>query len=187
MVGNSRANHRSSNLESAEGIALLYAQYAGRIYRWLARETGSSEVAADLTAETFAIAYLSGRKRRLRLPESEVAWLFSVARNLLLKQRRFERVERRACRRLGIELEIDPPLFDDVDARLAADAHHDALAEALAGLPEDQREMVRRVVLEGESPAEAAEHLGLQAAAARMRLSRALRAMRSHLHERGTL
>jgi RNA polymerase sigma-70 factor (ECF subfamily) len=112
--------------------------------------------------------------------------LFSVARNLLLQHRRSERVELRACQRLGIALVIDETLFEDVDSRLAARSSRDALEAALAGLSAGQQDIVRRVVLLEESPAEAAAALGLEPAAARMRLSRALRAMRTYLQQSGT-
>lgn len=184
-MSHARAARRRPSLHSPEGVGALFDAHAPRIFGWLARETGSSAFAADLTAETFARALTAGRAFRGDSEESEIAWLFSVARNLLLQQRRSERVELRASRRLGISLAIDESLIEDVDSRLAALSAHDALEGALAGLPSGQQEIVRRVVLLEESPSEAAIALGLEPAAARMRLSRALRAMRTYLQQSG--
>lgn len=184
-MSHGRSAGRRPGLRSPDGVGALFDAHAAHIFRWLARETQTSATAADLTAETFARALTAGSAFRGSSPESEIAWLFSVARNLLLQHRRSERVELRASRRLGISLAIDEGLFEEVDSRIEAVSSREALEGALAGLSPGQQEIVRRVVLLEESPSEAARALGLEPAAVRMRLSRALRAMRTYLQQSG--
>jgi RNA polymerase sigma-70 factor (ECF subfamily) len=172
---------------AVDDFGRLYGRYAGRIFRWIAMETQSSEIAADLTAETFAAAFLSRGSFRGNEPADELAWIFGIARNLVWKHRRSARVESRARARLGLSLRLDHEVFDEVDARLAAESERDALATALDGLPAGQQEIVRRIVLDGQTPSEAAKALGLRAPAVRMRLTRALRSLRAQLHERKAL
>jgi RNA polymerase sigma factor (sigma-70 family) len=76
-------------------------------------------------------------------------------------------------------------LDDDDVARLeeaidASRAAHEVLAE-LAALPRGERAAVELIALEGLTPARAAEALGTQPAAVRMRLARARRKLRAVL------
>ena len=105
------------------------------------------ELAADLTAETFASALLSARRYRAgEAPAS--AWLLGIARNVLAGSVRRARVEDRARRRLGL-----PPVVLDDDAlerieRLGSDAR---VEELLARLTPEQAEAVRARVVD-EAP-----------------------------------
>ena len=85
-------------------------------------------------------------------------------------------VEDRARRRLGVVLE--PPVVEDVDERLDAVALRAELARALAALPAETREAVLLRVVEQLDYAELAARLGCSAQAARLRVSRGLRALR---------
>jgi hypothetical protein len=83
-------------------FAQLYDQHAREILRFFARRTTSVDWAAELTAETFAEAFLSaGGYRPDRGPAR--AWLFGVARHVLARSLRRRRVEARARDRLGME------------------------------------------------------------------------------------
>jgi DNA-directed RNA polymerase specialized sigma24 family protein len=48
-------------------VEALYREHARRIAGWLMRATRDAEVAADLTAETFAAALVSGGRYRPEL------------------------------------------------------------------------------------------------------------------------
>ena len=63
-----------------EAFAAFYRRYARPLTGFFLRRTGDGELAADLTAETFAAA-LVGRPRFRG--DSAVAWLFSIAHHKL--------------------------------------------------------------------------------------------------------
>src|SRR3954452_23762300 len=90
-----------------------------------------AEVAADLLAETFAVAF--ERRRRFRdVGSPGGAWLYGIAAKELSHWFRRQAVEQRAVRRLAIEV---PALDDESIARIEAladmDEHRSALAAAL--------------------------------------------------------
>jgi RNA polymerase sigma factor (sigma-70 family) len=144
------------------------------VFDWLRAETRDVELAADLTAETFARALQ--RYDRLRLEHgdaSAAAWLFGIARNVLRETRRDARLGARARQRLSMPTSYED-VFDAVDARLTADVDGDTLAAALGRLPDDQRSTVQLRVVDGLDYDEIAVRLGCTEATARKRVSRAL-------------
>ena len=66
------------------------------------RATADPEVAADLTAETFAAA-LAGRRRYRPERGSPASWLYGIAEHRLTDWRRRGYAEDRARRRLRME------------------------------------------------------------------------------------
>lgn len=143
----------------------LYRSTAGELLGYLRRRAVSD--AEDLAAEVYAIAW----RRRADLPPEFLrrAWLFGTARKLMLSE----------SRRIGRAQELTE-LVASADA--AADSQPDAsrdrvVAEALARLRPDDREIIRLVEWEGFSPAEVAVALGIRAGTARVRLHRARQAL----------
>ena len=103
----------------AATFELFYRRHFERMLGFFARRTRDPELAADLTAETFAAALQSRHRYR---PEkgSADSWLYSIAFRKLADAQRRGYAEDRARRRLGMErLE---PSDDDI-----------ALIERLAG------------------------------------------------------
>jgi RNA polymerase sigma-70 factor (ECF subfamily) len=158
-------------LRAAEPAAFaeLYRRHAPSIHRWLYRRVPWA--AADLTAETFARAWLSRRRFRDDRDGSALPWLLGIAANVLRESARRDRVETRARERLGLPLDLADDL-DAVDGRLSP---RPGLREAVAALPPHEREAVALRVL-GDLPfPEVARRLEIRPAAARLRVSRALR------------
>lgn len=160
-----------------EAFGVFYRRHVGWVLRVAARRTGSPEHAADLTAETFAAALLARERYR---PEAGAAnnWLFGI---LLKKLADFERrgaVERRARQRLELET---PYLSAERFDQLLAESDESDLVALLERLPPDQRQAVRRRVIEERPYAEVAESLGISEASARKRVSRGLAALRIEL------
>lgn len=160
----------------------VYERHATGILRFLARRTLDVEVARDLTAETFAIAFRARRRFRGTTDAEEAGWLLGIARHLYARWVRDGVVERKATERLGIQL---PPLEDaDYDrvVRLAdlAGARAALLAE-LGRLPADQQSAIRLRVLEELPYAEVAARLRVSEPTARARVSRGLRSLASAL------
>src|SRR4051812_23146503 len=148
----------------------LYERHVHTVYRWLARR--GEDVAADLTAETFAQAWLSRRRFRDRRDGSAVPWLLGIAQNVWRESLRKDRVEARARERLGLPTDLAGEELEHVHERLSP---RKALLEAVAALPEHERDALRLRVAEDLSYAEVARRLEIRPAAARLRVSRALR------------
>ena len=71
-----------------------------------ARRTLDVTIAADLAAETFAIAFRSWARLQGRNDAEVRAWLFTVARRQVSRYLRSARAEQRAVRRLGIQVPV---------------------------------------------------------------------------------
>ena len=184
---------RASRTDAAPFRA-LYERYAERVYGFHLRRTRDEHVALDLTAETFAQAWLARSRFRDEAGGSAGPWLFGIARNLLAQSVRRRAVELSACERLGVlsRLEREPAAAepDDgwvdgwVDGGLDGwlDARLDGgLDELLGELPDGQRDAVELRVVEELDYAQVAERLGTTPAAARVRVTRGLGQLRARL------
>jgi RNA polymerase sigma factor (sigma-70 family) len=156
----------------------FYRRHEDRILGYFLARVGDPEVAADLTAETFAAALASTQRFRPRRKPA-VAWLFGIARNNLAMSRRRGRVEARARRRLGMEPLV---LTDEAIERIAA-LDHTPLA-LVDELPDDQREAVRARVIDERDYPEIAKDLRCSEAVVRKRVSRGLGTVRARMKEK---
>ena len=163
-----------------EAFCRFYERHVLRLRSWLRRETGSTEVANDLTAETFAQALVSLRRFKGRDDDQAVAWLFAIARNLLHQYRRRQRVETSARERLHMPVR-DYGGFDEADELVDAERLTPTLHAALAELSEGEREALGLRVVDDLQFDEIAARLELASPAARMRVTRALRALRARM------
>jgi RNA polymerase sigma factor (sigma-70 family) len=155
----------------AAAFGELYERHARAVFGWFERRL--TWAAADLTAETFARAWLLRGRFRDERAGSALPWLFGIAANVLRESVRHDRVETRARERLGLPLDLaSEEGFAGVEARLSP---RQALAGALAQLPQDQRRAVELRVLDELSYREVARRLSIRPEAARLRVSRALR------------
>jgi len=149
----------------------LYARHVAAVCDWHARRIPWA--AADLTAETFARAWLARQRFRDRRDGSALPWLLGIARNVLRDSARRDRIATRARERLGLPLDLaGEGGYDEVEERLSPRSE---LARALAGLPEHERDALELRVVDELPYEEVAERLDIHPAAARLRVSRALR------------
>jgi RNA polymerase sigma factor (sigma-70 family) len=152
----------------------LYERYAGGVHGFHLRRTRDADAAHDLTAETFAQAWLSRARFRDEAAGSAGPWLFAIARHVLLASVRRGALERTACERLGVfeRLDREPAQVEPAGLWL------DGLDEAFDELPESQRDAIRlRIVADLDYDGVAAA-LGTTPRAARVRVSRGLAALR---------
>lgn len=155
----------------------LYDRYAGRIYRFHLSRSRSADAAHDLTAETFAQAWLGRTRFRDEADGSAGPWLFAIARHVLSNSVRRGRLERAACTRLGILERLDrEPAADEPD-----DTWLEGLDEALAELPETQLDAIHLRFVDDLAYDELADELGTTPQAARVRVHRGLTALRNRL------
>lgn len=161
------AEHRFRHLFDAHFDAIL---------GYALRRAGSDD-AADVAADTFLVAW-----RRLDdVPDGPDAlpWLYGVARRTLANQRRGRR--RRGDLAAALRTGLTAAVPDHADATVA---RLDAAA-GIAALPAGDREVLRLATWEGLEPREIGLVLGVGAATARKRLSRARARLRSTGHVPG--
>jgi RNA polymerase sigma factor (sigma-70 family) len=151
----------------------LYDRYATAIHRFHHGRTRDREAALDLTAETFAQAWLSSDRFRDRAGGSAGPWLYAIARNVLVASVRKRSLEQSARERLGVLAGGAPAEPSDVWL--------DGLDEALADLAPEMRHAIELRVLDDLSYAEVAERSGTTPGAARVRVHRGLNALRELL------
>jgi len=174
-----------------DAFAAAYAREAEMVLLFLARRTLDVSLAADLTAETFALAFCSWSRLEGRTEEEVRAWLLTVARRQVSRYLRRSRVEKRALERLGIRVpQVHEDDLAEIERRAGLGELRGVLRAELARLTADQREAVRLRVVEERPYEEVARMLGVSEATARARVSRGLRALASWLepaHARGGL
>ena len=156
-----------------EAIRYLYIRYANNVYSYVASLLRNHHEAEDVTQQVFA-----------KLPDSLqryedrgapfLSWLVRLARNAAIDQLR----SRRAI-----------PVAEPIVAEPADDGssrdRREILRAALAGLPEDQREIIVLRHLGGLAPAEIAARLGRTESAVNGLHHRGRRALRAELTRLG--
>jgi RNA polymerase sigma factor (sigma-70 family) len=162
-------------------FAVFYRRYLPVVLRWCLRQTGSRELASDLSAEVFATALIASRRYR---PESGsvVAWLLGIARNKLSESRRRGRVENAARRRLGLErIAITDADLERVEELASLD---DGILARIADLPEDQRNAIVGRIIDERPYDEIASELSCSESVVRQRVSRGLKTLRNQVEKR---
>ena len=159
------------------GFETFYRRHYAAVAAFHLGRCGDRELAADLTAETFAAALVAVHDAGRALPEVPLAWLFAIARRKLIDARRRGRARDEARRRLAFERLV----LDEEDiARVGQVAREvDVVGYLAARLPKDQFVALRARVLDEREYAEIARDLRVSPAVVRMRVSRALKTLRA--------
>ncbi|MFG1617846.1 RNA polymerase sigma factor [Nonomuraea wenchangensis] len=155
----------------------FYLRHFDLMARFVARRTADPHAVADLTAEIF-LAALHSRHTYRPGRGSETGWLYGVARNVLLAQRRRSEREARAVERIVARRLLDGDDIADLTDRIDAEEPARRALSAMADLPEGERALLELVVIDQLTVAEAAQALGIRVGTARVRLHRARRALR---------
>jgi RNA polymerase sigma-70 factor (ECF subfamily) len=164
-------------LRDTASFEIFYRRNFPRVLGFFAARTREPELAADLTAETFAAA-LAARGRYRPERGSADSWLFGIAFHKLADAQRRGYAEDRARRRLGMErIELTDEDVAAID-RLAADG---AATRLLEELGPDQRAAVHARVVEERGYGEIATAAATSEAVVRQRVSRGLAAIRRRL------
>lgn len=157
-------------------LRALHDEHAADLHRFVLRHTRDAALAEDLVQETLTRAWRNpGKVAGDR--DTTRAWLFTVARNLVIDDAR--RAHRR--RELGVEALPDRAVQDDTDAVL----DRMLIADALASLSREHRTAVVDAHYLGRSIKEIAEREGIAEGTVKSRLHYGLRALRLALQERG--
>jgi RNA polymerase sigma-70 factor (ECF subfamily) len=159
----------------AAALERLYGAYRSRIYGFLYRMAGTRDGADDLFQETW-LRVARNWADRAGIADEE-AWLFTVARNVFLSERRATATKLRGAE----ELKLVPAPAGRSPEHVAEDRQDAAALEAaLAALSADDRAILWLVAVEGLEQRQIAEVLGIGYPAVRQRLARA----RERLSER---
>lgn len=154
---------------SLNRLRLLYAEHGPALLRYLRRLTGRAEGSEDLLQETFVQA-LKGLDR-VDAALSPKAWLFAIARHLGLNARQ----RRRDLLALPDELPAGP--------RERPDPRREDMREAIAALPDKQREALQLRLTDGLSYEEIAQVLDIPVGTVRSRLHAAVNTLRDALRQ----
>jgi RNA polymerase sigma-70 factor (ECF subfamily) len=175
-------------LAEADSFASFYRGQADRLLAYVVRRVYDHDLAMDLTAETFATAFLHRRRFRGSSQAEAEAWLYKIASRKISNYRRRGVAERKAIQRLG----LDVPRLEDADIErlheLAGTRQVRAvIAEELKSLSVDQREALSLRIVEELPYPEVAARLGVSEEAARARVSRGLARLGNAIEGTGAL
>jgi RNA polymerase sigma factor (sigma-70 family) len=188
MTGEDSASLLQGSKRDPEIFALFYRRHFYGVLAFLTRRVWDAEVALDLAAETFAQAYIARNRFRGNTPEQEEAWIYRIARRQLARYLRRGRLERRAIRRLGIEVpDVDAERRERIEELSGLDGVRTLLRDELATLSPGQRRALRLRVVDELTYPEVARELEISEQAARLRVSRGLRALARALDGNPTL
>jgi len=156
----------------------LYDRHSQAIHRFHVSRTRDRDAALDLTAETFAQAWLSRERFRDLANGSAAPWLYAIARHVIGASVRKRQLEQSASERLGVLSGVDrgEPSTEPSDVWLEG-----GLDDALSDLAPDVRQAIELRVVHDLSYAELAETIGTTPGAARVRVHRGLSALRNRL------
>ncbi|TBU97400.1 RNA polymerase sigma factor [Stutzerimonas kirkiae] len=156
-------------MTSEKEVERIYAEYSGRLRRYLLLKTRQPELAADLTQECFARLL----QRDEPLPDNPLSYLFTIANHLLIDHRRNHNQAR--TEQVGDSALED--IFDESpgpDLRVEAYQRLERLQDALRELPPRSFEVFRLCRLEGLSYSEAAQQLGISVSSVQKHLTMAI-------------
>lgn len=150
----------------------FYERHARALLNYLARRTGDTEVALDLTAEVFAAALASsGRYREEEAPPR--AWLFGIANKKLAASRRRMAIDQDARRRLRMRrIEFSDEGLERVEEQI--DASKSGYLNGMDKLSPTERMAVKARVIDERDYADIAADGETSEATIRQRVSRGL-------------
>ena len=157
----------------------LYARYGPSLHRYCASRVGQSG-AEDVVAETFLRAH--ERRAAFDAERGTVqAWLFGIATNLIHRRHRDEVRGLRALARTGVDPLVEDGHADRAIARADATRLSRAVAEAMAALPQRQRDVLLLFAVAELEYAEIAAALGIPRGTVQSALFRARAKVRAAL------
>ncbi|GAB3577370.1 sigma-70 family RNA polymerase sigma factor [Leifsonia lichenia] len=165
--------------EDARLLRELHDQHAQAVWRYVVHLTGDRAMADDIVQETLLRAW----KKPSVLDQSQSsarAWLFTVARNLVIDQKR----SAHNLHEYGTD--VLPERANDA-ATSESDAVLDAwlVSDALAELSVEHRAVIVHAYYGGRSIAEISRELDVPEGTVKSRIHYGLRALRLALQERG--
>ncbi|HZC69195.1 MAG TPA: sigma-70 family RNA polymerase sigma factor [Jatrophihabitans sp.] len=150
-----------------------FRAYGDRVLAYLLHRT-ERETAQDVLQEVFVTAF----RKAAEVPDPPIGWLLGSARRLLANANRSEQRRTRLALRIADTNATNGQAADD-------DAASDAVARALAQLPDRDREVLTLSAWYGLTADEAAQALGCSRSAYAVRLHRARHRLADRLRATG--
>lgn len=166
-----------------DSLAEFYSRHIDRVLNYAIRRVRSPDDAADITQLVF-MSVIDSAPTFDPQRGTAIGWLYGICHNTVSNWRRDQARTQTRTAQAGRHRLLNDDEYATVDDHIAAAALQPDLARALDRLPADQRQILELVSYDHLSVAHAAEALGISAASARMRLSRARRAMKASIHSR---
>ncbi|TQM84627.1 RNA polymerase sigma-70 factor (ECF subfamily) [Saccharothrix saharensis] len=154
----------------------LHDEHAPALWRYVRRLTGDDELSRDVVQEALLRAWRNPKVLEQGAAAAR-AWLYTVARNVVIDERR----SARARWEVGSERLPERARSDHSDAALDAWL----VADVLTQLTPEHRAVIVRAYYMGQSVAELAVALDLPEGTVKSRLHYGLRALRLALEEKG--
>lgn len=161
----------------------LFARYASVAHALAFRLVRQAQVAEEIVQEAFLAVW--------RTPErydpargSVRSWLMGTVHHRAVDAVRREQAQRRRADQaaaLAPRVVEDP--IDDVVSALDLPRERRLVQKALAGLPDEQRDVIQRMYFDGMSQSQIAERTGLPLGTVKSRTLLAMRRLRTHLGE----
>lgn len=171
---------RNSPETPSDWLRSVVARYEGPLVRYAARITGDAERARDVVQDTFLRLC---EQDRAELDGRLAQWLYTVCRRRALDVRRKEhRMQATIPERLDLASDSQNGHPDAAEQQ----EQHQAVLALLAGLPENQQEVVRLKFQSGLSYREISGVTGLSVSNVGYLLHVALKTVRQQLQENST-
>jgi RNA polymerase sigma-70 factor (ECF subfamily) len=172
------ARDRSTALERFDE---LYTRYARTLHDYFVGRTSDAELARDLVQETCVRLWRAIDEVGELAEERQRAWLFTVARNMLVDEYRAR--ASRAARQDAVAVlqRAEPSHVPALDADLGSAESVRDVDAAIARLPEPLREVLVLQVLGERNSTEIGEILGRPAGTVRYQLAQARRLLAHEL------
>jgi RNA polymerase sigma-70 factor, ECF subfamily len=160
-------------------VRTLYDEHAAALWRYAVRLTGDQDRAEDVVQETLLRAWQHPEVTddSERPPR---AWLFTVARNMIIDERRGSRFRNEVS---SLDGSAAPEQASPDEVNSALDRL--LIGDALAQLSPDHRAVFRRSYYLGWTTTQIADDLSIAEGTVKSRLHYAVRAMRLTLQEMG--
>lgn len=171
---------RADDSARADVMRGIHDQHGPALRRYVLRLTrGDREFAEDIVQESLLRLWQNSTILTTYPEESARAWLHTVARNLVIDDRRSSRYQRET-RTETLPERSAPDIFGPAVDKWV-------VSEALRSLSPEHRAVLVRVHYLGQTAAEIAQVEGIAPGTVKSRLHYALRALRVALEERGVV
>jgi len=166
----------AASLDEPEHFGVLFDRHATAMYRYFVRRV-EPDTADSLLGELFRVAFERRTTYDCQQPNAR-PWLYGIATRLLAHHRRSEARRLRATARLVATRDQGSDPTEDVLDALEARSTWPVVADALATLPDGERDVLFLYAWEDLSYQDIATALGLPVGTVRSRLNRARRRLR---------
>jgi RNA polymerase sigma factor (sigma-70 family) len=160
----------------------LYRRHVGATIRFAARRAERPSDVVDLVAAVW-LEVVASLERYEPSRGDTLPWILGIAANLCAVESRRRAREHEVIRRLAGRRIVQEDDFERLEEAIDAVEAAPTIRQGLRDLPPTERAVAELVLLDGLTPAEAAEALGVRSPAARMRLARARRKLRAVAEE----